>query len=63
MYDKNTCAVHFSGEIIQKCCADYEEIEDRCIGEYYIPVWVGEYNICVYENDICVGEHNMCWWA
>jgi hypothetical protein len=38
MYDKSTCAVYFSGEIIQKCCADYEEIEDRCIGEYYIPV-------------------------
>jgi hypothetical protein len=52
MYDKSICAVHFSGEIIQICCNDYEEIDDKCIGEY---------SICVGEYNICVGEYNMRW--
>jgi hypothetical protein len=45
MYDKSTCAVHFRDETIQICCADYEEMDDKCIGEYNM--CVGEYNICV----------------
>ena len=34
IHDNNTCAVHFRDDIMQICCADYEEVEDRCIGEY-----------------------------
>ena len=58
MYDKSTCAVHFRDETLQICCADYEEMDDRCIGEYNI--CVGEYNICVDEYSICVDEYNIC---
>ena len=52
MYDKNTCAVHFRDETIRICCADYEEMGDKCIGEY---------NMCVGEYSICVDEYDVCW--
>jgi hypothetical protein len=31
---------------------DYEEMDDRCIGEYAM---------CVGEHYMCVGEYDMCW--
>ena len=72
MYDNSTCAVHFSDEIIQICCADYEEIDDICVGEYHMCVGeykhalvsmtcVGEYDMCVGEYSMCVAEYDMCW--
>jgi hypothetical protein len=45
-------AVHFRDETIQICCAYYEEVEDRCVGEY---------NMCVGEYNMCDGEYNICW--
>jgi hypothetical protein len=34
IYDNRTCAVHFRDIIIKICCANYEEVEYRCVGEY-----------------------------
>ena len=34
IYDNRTCAVHFRNMITKICCANYEEVEYRCVGEY-----------------------------
>jgi len=56
IYDNSTCAVHFRDKIIQICCIYYEDVEDRCVGEYNICVSI----ICVLVSISCVREYDMC---
>ena len=70
IYDNNTCGVHFRDIIIQICCANYEEVEDRCVGEYtrcvsiaYVLVSITYVLVSityVLVSIACVSEHNMC---